>query len=114
MDKTIIQNSQKIAKEFNYNFTSVRPKLANKIHNTEKIFYGFLTSDNEKVQFEELNLDEFEESFKSLKRNKATGFDDLSSNIINDVIDSFKNILFHVFKVPVQQGIFPHSLKFLE
>ena len=62
-----------------------------------------MTSYNEKMQFEELNFDEFEEAFKSLKQNKAAGFDDLSSNI--------KNILFHVFKVLMQQGIFPDSLK---
>ena len=63
------------------------------------------------MQFEELKFDEFEEAFKSLKRNKAAGFDDLSSNIIIDAYDSLKNILFHVFKVSIQQGIFPDSLK---
>ena len=63
------------------------------------------------MQFEELNFDEFEEAFKSLKQNKAAGFDDLSSNIIIDAYDSLKNILFHVFKVSIKQGIFPDSLK---
>ena len=56
---------------------------------------------------EELNFDKFEEEFKSLKRNKAAGFDDLSSNII---IHAYDNILFHVFKISIQQGIFPDSL----
>ena len=63
------------------------------------------------MQFEELNFDEFVEAFKSLKWNKATDFDDLSSNIIIDAYDSLKNILFHVFKVSIKQGIFPNSLK---
>ena len=36
------------------------------------------------MQFEELNFDEFEETFISLKGNKAAGFDDLSSNNIID------------------------------
>ena len=63
------------------------------------------------MQFEELKFDAFEEAFKSLKRNKAEGFDDLSSNIIIDAYDSLKNILFHVFRVSIQQGIFPDSLK---
>ena len=35
------------------------------------------------MQFEELNFDEFEEAFQSLKRNKAAGYDDLNSSIIN-------------------------------
>ena len=38
------------------------------------------------MQFEQLNFDEFEESLKSLKRNKAAGFDDLSSNTITDAL----------------------------
>ena len=53
------------------------------------------------MQFQELNFDEFEEAFRSLKQNKAAGFNNLSSNIIIDVYDSLKNILFHVFKVSI-------------
>ena len=63
------------------------------------------------MQFEESNFDEFEEAFKSLKRSKAAGFDDLRSNIIIDAYNSLKNILFHVSKVSIKQGIFPDSLK---
>ena len=63
------------------------------------------------MQFEELNFDEFEEAFKSLKRNKSASFDDLSSSIIIDAYDSLKNIRFHVFKVSIKQGIFPDGLK---
>ena len=67
VDKTIIQKPQEIAKEFNKFFTSVLPTLPGKIPDTEKSFQDFLTSRNEKMQFEELNLDEFEEAIKSLK-----------------------------------------------
>ena len=56
-----------------------------------------------------LNLRKFK--FKSLKRNKAVGFDDLNSNIISDAYGSLKNILFHVLKASIQQGIFPGSIK---
>ena len=92
-------------------FNSVGPKSTQKIPNTEKTFLDFLTSYNEKMQFEESNIDEFEEAFKSLKRNKVAGFGDLSSNIIIDAYDSLKNILFNVFKVSIHQGIFPYSQK---
>ena len=70
-----------------------------------------MTPHNEKMQLEELNFDKFEEAFKSLKRNKAAGFVDLSSNIIIDAYNSLKNILFHVFKVSIEQGIFSDCLK---
>ena len=63
------------------------------------------------MQFEELNFEEFGKAFKSLKRNKAASFNDLSSNIIIDAYISLKNILIYVFKVLIQQGIFPDSLK---
>ena len=106
VDKTIIQTPQETAKEFNKFFTSVRPTLVGKIPDTVKTFQDFLTSHNEKMQFEELNSDESEEAFKSLKQNKPAGFDDLSSNIIIDTCDSLKNILFRVFKVSIKQGIF--------
>ena len=78
------------------------PKFAENISNTEKTFKHFVISHNEKMQFEELNFEEFREAFKILKRNKAVGFDDLSSNIVIDACDSLKNILFHVFKVSIQ------------
>ena len=70
-----------------------------------------MASHNEKTQFEELNFEEFEEVFKSLKRSKAAGFNDLSRNIVIDAYESLKNILFHVFKVLIQQETFPDSLK---
>ena len=61
------------------------------------------------MEFEELNFDKFEEAFKRLKQKKAAGFDDLSSSIVIDTYDSLENILFHVFKVSIKQGIFPDS-----
>ena len=71
-----------------------------------------MTSYNEKTQVEELSFDETEEAFKSLKRNKTAALANLSSITKIDAYDCLKNILFHVFKVSIQQGIFPDSLKF--
>ena len=82
--------------------TSVEPKLANQ---------HVLTSHNENMDFKELNFDEFEEVFKSLKRTKTADFDDLNSSIIIDAYDSLKNILFCVFKVSIKQETFPDSLE---
>ena len=95
----MIQNPQDVAKEFNKLFTSVGPKLAKKTSNTEKTFQDILTSHYEKMQFEELNFDKLGEAFKSLKRNKAAGFDDLSSNIIIDAYDIEK------YPTPCFQGL---------
>ena len=62
-----------------------------------------MTSHNENMDFKELNFDEFEEVFKSLKRTKTADFDDLNSSIIIDAYDNLKNILFRVFKVSIKQ-----------
>ena len=56
------------------------PKIAKKLQD-------FLTSHNEKMQFEELNVNEFEEAYERLRQNKAEGFDNLNSNIIIDAYD---------------------------
>ena len=63
------------------------------------------------MHFKELNFDDFEEVFRSLKRNKAAGFNYFNTNTVADGYNSLKNVLFHAFKVSIQQGIFPDSLK---
>ena len=67
LDKTIIKNPQDIVKEFKKIFTFVVPKFAENISNTEKTFKHFVISHNEKMQFEELNFEEFGKAFKILK-----------------------------------------------
>ena len=46
------------------------------------------------MEHKELSFQEFEKAFKTLKRNKAIGYDGLSGNIIMDVYNSIKVILF--------------------
>ena len=46
-----------------------------------------------------------------LKQNKATGYDGLRGNIIMDVYDSVKVILFKNFKAFLEQAVFPEKLK---
>ena len=56
--KTLLKNSTNFLLLLDQNWRK-------KIPNTEKKFQDFLTSHNEKMEFEELNFDEFEETFKS-------------------------------------------------
>ena len=65
------------------------------------------------MQFEQLNFDEFEESLKSLKRNKAAGFDDLSSNTIIDALWYFKKYPIWCFQ-GLNKNIEFHSFNILE
>ena len=81
-------------------------KTGKKIPNIRKKCQDFLTSYNEKTQFEELSFDETEEAFKSLKQNKTAALANLSSITKIDAYDCFKNILFHVFKAQLNKEYF--------
>ena len=108
--KSLYEEKQ-IATEFNNFFTSVGTNLAKKIPNIQTTFDEFLIPTEKILDFHELTFDEFEKAFKSLQRNKATGCDDLNGNILIDSYDSFKNILYSVFKETLNQGLCPDLLK---
>ena len=50
------------------------------------------------MEHKELSFHAFEKSFKTLKRSKATGCNGLNGNIIVDVYDPIKIILFKTFQ----------------
>ena len=63
------------------------------------------------MEHKELSFQEFEKACKTLKGNKVIGCDGLSSNIIMDVYDSIKVILFKIFKESLEEAAFPEKLK---
>ena len=63
------------------------------------------------MDHKELLLQEFEKTFRTLKRNKSIGCDGLKGNTIIDVYDSIKVILFKNFKPSFEEAIFPEKLK---
>ena len=63
------------------------------------------------MEHKELSFQEFEKAFKTFKRNKVTVYDGLSGNIIIDVYDSIKVVLFKIFKASLEEAIFPEKLK---
>ena len=63
------------------------------------------------MEHKEISFQKFEKAFKTLKRNKAIGYDSLSGNIIMDVYDSIKVILFKILKASLKEAVFPEKLK---
>ena len=59
---------------------------------------------NDAISNSDLTTEEFETTFKSLKRNKAAGIDTINSNVVLDTYDEIKDILFLIFKSSLQQG----------
>ena len=58
-----------------------------------------------------LTDDEVKETLRSLKHNKSPGYDNISSDVVNETSDIFFTPLKHVFNPSLQQGIFPENLK---
>ena len=63
------------------------------------------------MNHKEISFQEFEKAFKNLKRNKVIGCDGHSGNIIMDVYDSMKVILFKIFKASLEEAVFPKKFK---
>ncbi|XP_065662691.1 uncharacterized protein LOC136085324 [Hydra vulgaris] len=59
----------------------------------------------------ELSHGKLDIAFKSLKRNKPIGADEVSGNIVVNCYESLKDILYKVFNASIKQGVFPDQLK---
>ena len=63
------------------------------------------------MEYKDLTFEEFENVFKSVKRNKAAGHDDTDSNVITRVYDEISYPLFMIFHSTFDEDIFPEQLK---
>ena len=70
----------------------------------------YLMSFNDAISYFDLTTEEFETTFKSLKRNNAAGIDTIDPNIVLDTLIK-SDILFLIFKTSLQQGAFPNRYK---
>ena len=107
----ITEKESEIAKEFNKHFTIVGTAPASKIPIVTKGLSEYLPQCIASMEHKELSFREFKKAFKTLKRNKAMGCDDFNGNIITDVYDSIKVILFNIFKASLEEAVFPEKLK---
>ena len=107
----ITEKESEIAKEFNKYFTSVDTALASKVPIVTKDVSEYLPQCNASMVHKELSFQEFEKAFKTLKRNKAIGCDGLNGNIIIDVYDSIKVMLFKILRHLFKKQSFLKNLK---
>ena len=52
-----------------------------------------------------------ETAFFSIKKNKASGYDEISNDEELSCYDEIKNVLFHIYDKSLSNGIFPDNLK---
>ena len=77
-----IYDQEQIPNKFNKFFANVGSDLASKIPDVDKSFNDYLTRNETNIDNLELSFEEFENAFKSVKRNKTSWIDNISSNII--------------------------------
>ena len=110
-ENRIISDKNAIAEEFNTFFTNIGPNLANKILQISKTFDQYFSPVDTQLNHHDLTLKEFETAYKSLKRNKASGIDDINSNIVLDFFEELKTPLFYIFRASLREGVFPDEMK---
>ena len=58
-----------------------------------------------------MSINELKEAFFSLQTNKSPGHDEISFNVIKSCFGSLSKSLFHIFRLSLEEGIFPDDLK---
>ena len=77
---------------------NIGANLANKIPQISKTFDQYFSPVDTQINHHDLTLKEFETTYKSLKRNKASGIDDISCNIVLDFLKNSKPHYFIFFE----------------
>ena len=111
IDDQEISDQGKIANCFNKFFVDINPKLASMIPESQTKFDQYLNPHQTFMSDPNLTDDELKEALRSLKPNKSPGYDNISSNVVNETSDIFFTPLKYIFNLSLQQGIFPESLK---
>ena len=100
-----------MADQLNKYFTRVGPELADKIPPSNTSFHEYLTRCEDEIPHANISIDDLMRCFLALKRNKAPGYDDVSSNIVLSVTDEILAPLYHSIKLSFMTGVFPSKLK---
>ena len=91
MDKKSITETGSIAENFDKYFTQIGPNLAKDIGTSTKSFDECIkkhgTTQPEKV----ISVNGFKDAFFSLKINKSSGYDDISFNVVKNVLEFYIN-----------------------
>ena len=111
MENRIISDKNTIAEEFNTFFTNIGPNLSKKIPLISKTFDQYFSPVDTQISHHDLTLKEFETAYKSLKRNKASGIDNINCNIVLDFFEALKTPLFYICRASLTEGVFPDEMK---
>ena len=111
VDRKYITLETEIAKTFNEFLTEISPSLARMVPTPNKPFENFLRKNSTALPERCLTISELENVFFSPKKNKSTGADEISFNVIKNYFGELSDILRYVFDLSLQTGISLDPLK---
>ena len=111
MKKREIFDKKEFSETFNNYFVNIGPILAASILESKATFQNYIHYDGPCLSTINLTDLELENAFASLKTNKSSGYDDVSSDFVKKVSDEPFVILKHIFNISLIKGIFPDKLK---
>ena len=111
IDGIEIYDQNKTANGFNKYFTKIWTKLASSIPVSSKVFKQFMNVSKTLLQEYALMDEELEKAFNSLKSNKSSRFNDISSSVVKFCASGIFNQVKHIFNLSLQTGIFPNGIK---
>ena len=85
--------------------------LRKKFSDVNKKFESYIPVIDSSLLHTDLTEKEFETAFKSLKKDKAPGFDKVHVNVVLSVYDEVKKPLFQISKNSLKNGIIPENTK---
>ena len=110
IDKVEITDTKTIANSFNNFFVKIGPNLGSKITISDTKYEPCINKANTKLDENPLMEDEVLKAFKSLKINKAPGFEHVTNQIYNHI----KKSLIRIFGDSIKFRVFPEKLKLVK
>ena len=87
-----IFDKRKIANKFKSFFTNIGSKLASAITNASTTFESYINKPDSIMKAKQLSMNELKDAFFSLKINKSPGYDDISFNVLKNVLAVYVNL----------------------
>ena len=111
LGKETVTNFKLIPENFINFFTEIGPKLASKMEKPAKTFDVYLKKVAVLQPEYPLSTNELKDPFFSLQTNKSPGHDEISFDVIKSCFGSLSKPLLHIFRLSLEEGIFPDVLK---
>ena len=100
-----------VADTFNDFFTSIGQKMASQVPKLSRTFETYINRVNVKMDSKTLSINEFKDTFFSVKVNKNSGVDDVSFSIIKKCFGVLCEPFIYLFQRSLKKGVFLNDLK---